>query len=88
MRRGGVNVLLTFDPSRRDKLTTRGCRLSFIGKYPAVICPDLDHKNGVKTREQLDLVRRHGCNEIQGYFFSRPLPAGVFEQFARGRPAH
>jgi diguanylate cyclase (GGDEF)-like protein len=27
---------------------------------------------GVETREQLDFLRLHGCNEYQGYFFSRP----------------
>jgi diguanylate cyclase (GGDEF)-like protein len=30
---------------------------------------------GVETREQLDRLRRDGCDEIQGYFFSRPVPA-------------
>jgi EAL domain-containing protein (putative c-di-GMP-specific phosphodiesterase class I) len=27
---------------------------------------------GVETREQLEFLRRHGCNEYQGYLFSRP----------------
>lgn len=35
---------------------------------------------GVETGEQLDFLRRHGCDEIQGYYFSRPVPA---EEFAR-----
>jgi EAL domain-containing protein (putative c-di-GMP-specific phosphodiesterase class I) len=35
---------------------------------------------GVETGEQLDYLRRHGCDEIQGYYFSRPLPALQFEQ--------
>ncbi|MCJ2079026.1 EAL domain-containing protein [Methylobacterium sp. E-016] len=30
---------------------------------------------GVETAEQLDLVRREGCHEVQGFLFSRPLPA-------------
>jgi EAL domain-containing protein (putative c-di-GMP-specific phosphodiesterase class I) len=30
---------------------------------------------GVETKEQLDLLRLDGCDSVQGYFFSRPLPA-------------
>jgi len=30
---------------------------------------------GVETREQLALLRAQGCDEIQGYYFSRPVPA-------------
>ncbi len=28
---------------------------------------------GVETQEQLDYLQANGCNEIQGYYFSRPL---------------
>lgn len=31
---------------------------------------------GVETQEQLELLRRWGCDEIQGYYYSAPLPAG------------
>jgi diguanylate cyclase (GGDEF)-like protein len=30
---------------------------------------------GVETEAQLDLVRRQGCTEVQGFLFSPPLPA-------------
>jgi EAL domain-containing protein (putative c-di-GMP-specific phosphodiesterase class I) len=32
---------------------------------------------GVETQEQLQHLRTSGCDEIQGYFFSRPVPADV-----------
>ena len=38
---------------------------------------------GVETQTQLDFLRAHGCNEIQGYFFSRPVPAEAFTALLR-----
>ncbi|MDP1897475.1 MAG: EAL domain-containing protein, partial [Sulfurimicrobium sp.] len=34
---------------------------------------------GVETAEQLAFLRAHECEEMQGYFFSRPLPAKELE---------
>ncbi|NHZ41971.1 bifunctional diguanylate cyclase/phosphodiesterase [Massilia aquatica] len=34
---------------------------------------------GVETAEQLAFLREHGCDEVQGYFFSRPVGALEFE---------
>ncbi|MDQ1920999.1 EAL domain-containing protein [Massilia pseudoviolaceinigra] len=35
---------------------------------------------GVEKDAQLAYLRRHGCDEMQGYYFSRPLPEDEFEQ--------
>ena len=40
---------------------------------------------GVETRAQLELLRELGADEIQGYFFSRPLPAAECEPYLGGR---
>ena len=41
---------------------------------------------GVETAGQLAFLREQGCNEMQGYYFSRPLPADQLEAFARAQP--
>ena len=35
---------------------------------------------GVETENQLRLLKDAGCDIVQGYYFSRPLPAGDFER--------
>ncbi len=36
---------------------------------------------GVETEEQMLTLKTMGCDIVQGYFFSRPLPADKFESF-------
>jgi len=38
---------------------------------------------GVETSGQLAFLRLQGCDEVQGYYFSKPLPAGVFSAFVK-----
>jgi EAL domain-containing protein (putative c-di-GMP-specific phosphodiesterase class I) len=35
---------------------------------------------GVETETQMQFLRRQRCDELQGFLFSRPLPAADFEQ--------
>jgi diguanylate cyclase (GGDEF)-like protein len=39
---------------------------------------------GVETQEQLDQMRAEGCSEVQGYFYSRPVPASEIAQLLIG----
>ncbi|VAW06474.1 diguanylate cyclase/phosphodiesterase (GGDEF & EAL domains) with PAS/PAC sensor(s) [hydrothermal vent metagenome] len=36
---------------------------------------------GVETMEQAQILRQKGCDVLQGYFFSKPVPAHEFEQW-------
>jgi diguanylate cyclase (GGDEF)-like protein/PAS domain S-box-containing protein len=42
---------------------------------------------GVETQEQARLLRQLGCDEAQGFLFSRPLPFEAIEELLRGRAA-
>jgi diguanylate cyclase (GGDEF)-like protein/PAS domain S-box-containing protein len=33
---------------------------------------------GIETKEQMEFLRDEGCDEMQGYYYSRPLPADDF----------
>ncbi len=41
---------------------------------------------GVETAEQLAFLRQNNCNEIQGYYYSKPVPAEAFEAFILNPP--
>jgi diguanylate cyclase (GGDEF)-like protein/PAS domain S-box-containing protein len=44
---------------------------------------------GVETRAHLEFLQQHGCDELQGYYFSRPVPAiemeAMLHSMASGR---
>jgi EAL domain-containing protein (putative c-di-GMP-specific phosphodiesterase class I) len=38
---------------------------------------------GVETAEQRSFLRAHDCDEMQGFFFSKPIDGETFAQFMR-----
>ncbi|MCL4137086.1 UNVERIFIED_CONTAM: hypothetical protein GTU68_051724 [Idotea baltica] len=41
---------------------------------------------GVENIDQFSILQEYNCDEIQGYYFSKPIPAGDFEQFMQQPP--
>ena len=41
---------------------------------------------GVETRTQLKYLRSQGCREVQGFIFSRPIPAGEIKSLLQRNP--
>lgn len=51
---------------------------------------ELGHSLGLKvlaeggeTEMQINILKGYGCDVVQGYYFSKPLPVGEFEQFLK-----
>ena len=40
---------------------------------------------GVETRAQLEILQKNQCDEVQGFFFSQPLPAAAVQAFLQNR---
>jgi diguanylate cyclase (GGDEF)-like protein/PAS domain S-box-containing protein len=40
---------------------------------------------GVETQEQQTFLREHACDEMQGFFFSKPIPGEAFAELLRQR---
>lgn len=43
---------------------------------------------GVEDKETLELLRQYGCDEAQGYYFSRPLPAAALKAWLNATSLH
>ena len=43
---------------------------------------------GVESREQADFLIENGCNFVQGYFYSHPLPWDEFLEFVQQQDFH
>ena len=42
---------------------------------------------GVERESQLDFLRRHGCDEMQGFLFSQPVPADEVQRLLTAQPS-
>jgi EAL domain-containing protein (putative c-di-GMP-specific phosphodiesterase class I) len=73
-----------------DQTFVRDITTGADGAVIAGVIVDLAHKlklsviaEGVETLDQLEYLEQIGCDEIQGFYFSRPLPAAAFEELVR-----
>jgi diguanylate cyclase (GGDEF)-like protein len=43
---------------------------------------------GIESEEAMEFLRDHGCDQVQGFLFSRPLPPDQFVSWCRNRSVH
>ena len=36
---------------------------------------------GIETSEQVEFLRKQGCQMVQGYYYFKPLPVEEFEKY-------
>ncbi|PHV51506.1 two-component system response regulator [Janthinobacterium sp. BJB301] len=86
LKRFPIDVL-KIDKSFVDDVTTSSSDAA-IARSVISLAHNLDMRviaEGVETREQVDFLTEHGCDEMQGYYFSRPLAAEAFTALLRER---
>ena len=65
--------MFTEEAKERGKIVVQGILQIAKGLGMTVV------SEGVETREYVDFLKVHGGDLVQGYYFSRPLPAAEFE---------
>ena len=82
-----VLVFGSYNFIKIDQLLIRNIHLSRAARTLVESMVGYAHENGIKviaegveTREQLEYLGRHGCDYVQGFYFSRPLPQQEFEK--------
>jgi len=70
-------IRTAFSPKKDLRLLT-----AVIGLAKSLDQPTI--AEGVETEDQMLTLRSIGCDIVQGYYFSKPLPAEEFETFVRG----
>ncbi|MGK5019551.1 GGDEF/EAL domain-containing response regulator [Janthinobacterium lividum] len=86
LKRFPIDVL-KIDKSFVDDVTTSSSDAA-IARSVISLAHNLDMRviaEGVETRAQVDFLTQHGCDEMQGYYFSPPLAAAPFTVLLRER---
>lgn len=74
--------LIKIDKSMLDEVSTRNGKM--ILEHTVQMMQSINKQlvtEGAETAENVELLKRMGCDYIQGFFFSRPLPEKEFIRF-------
>ena len=82
--------VLPFDVTKLDKSLTDNVgtpRGEMIVRHMLQVIRELGMKSvveGVETAEQVEILKRLGCDAIQGYYYSKPVDGEQFERMVSG----
>ena len=89
-----LNILLEtpFDVIKLDKRFMESMMVSGKGKLILEQVVSMAGKlglellaEGVETKEQVDLLQSIGCDQVQGYYYAKPMPQEEFYEFLKGK---
>jgi FOG: EAL domain len=60
--------VMELQTSERSRLVT-GAIIDLAKRLSLTVCAE-----GIETYEQWDYLRQHGCDNVQGFMFSKPVP--------------
>lgn len=69
----------TGDPERAGSIIESIVQLAYKLGMPVIA-------EGVETEEQLEMLKKIGCQIVQGYYYSRPLPVKEYERYLEEHP--
>lgn len=82
-----LNILLEtpFDVIKLDKKFIENMMVSDKGRLILEQVVSMANKlelkllaEGVETKEQIDLLQSIGCDQVQGYYYAKPMPGNEF----------
>ncbi|MDE6567888.1 MAG: EAL domain-containing protein, partial [Lachnospiraceae bacterium] len=88
-----LNILLEtpFDVIKLDKKFMENMMVSSKGRLILEQVVSMANKlelgllaEGVETRDQIDLLHNIGCDQVQGYYYAKPMPAEEFFALLQG----
>lgn len=91
-----LNILLEtpFDVIKLDKRFIEGMMVSGKGKLILEQVVSMANKlelgllaEGVETKEQVELLQKIGCDQVQGYYYAKPMPKEEFYELLRKQNA-
>ncbi len=94
-----LNILLEtpFDVIKLDKKFIENMMVSDKGRVILEQVVSMSDKlglgllaEGVETREQVELLQKIGCDQVQGYYYAKPMPKDEFYELLakQNHPAH
>ena len=78
----GIPLVVLSDPDDKDSVAITRAILGLARSFGLAVTAE-----GIENAQQLAFLQQEGCDEIQGYYFAKPMPLAEFIAFCRSNQA-